>query len=186
MTAGRGWLDGAALGLCLLAVACSREDRDLGAGVEAGPHNVALTDLRPGAATPPAPPDPRGREYEGNAVHLANGQRYYRWFNCSGCHFNGGGGIGPALMDDQWRYGGTIDQIYASIVQGRPNGMPSFKDKIPAQEVWEIAAYVRSLSGNADKLAASSRSEGMSSTPPINNIDKQPPKGGDPSAGGGG
>jgi cytochrome c oxidase cbb3-type subunit 3 len=59
--------------------------------------------------------------------------------------------------------------------------MPSFRDKIPPQQIWEIAAYVRSLSGNADKLAAPSRPDAMSSIPPINNIDKQPPQG-DPDA----
>src|SRR5439155_15876242 len=90
---------------------------------------------------------------------------------------NGGGSIGPALMDEKWRYGGSIEQIYASIAQGRPNGMPTFRDKIPEQEIWEIAAYVRTLSGNADKLAAPSRPDQMNSIPPINNIDKQPPRG---------
>lgn len=165
----------AALAFCLAAGACSREDRDLGAGVETGPGPVTISGLRPGGAPPATADDPRAREYEGNATHIANGQRYYQWFNCSGCHFNGGGGIGPPLMDASWRYGGKPGQIYASIVQGRPNGMPSFKGKIPEQEVWEIVAYVRSLSGNEDKLAAPSRAEAMSSIPPINNIDKQPP-----------
>jgi cytochrome c oxidase cbb3-type subunit III len=148
---------------------------------------VPVSELRPGPAAVPAPDDPRGKEYEGNATHIANGQRYYRWFNCNGCHFNGGGGIGPALMDEKWRYGGRIEQIYASIVQGRPNGMPSFQGKIPEQQVWEIAAYVRTLSGNADKLAAPSRSDAMRSTPPVNNMDRQPPRGDpDPSKVGGG
>ena len=44
--------------------------------------------------------------------------------------------------------------------------------------MWQIAAYVRSLSGNADKLAAPSRTDSMRSIPPINNIDRQPPEGG--------
>ena len=164
-----------------IPAACNRENRNLDAPVaETGPKAPAVSDLQPGPATPQTV-DPRGREYEGNATHIANGQRYYKWFNCSGCHFNGGGGIGPPLMDEKWRYGGRIDQIYASIQQGRPNGMPTFRDKIPEQQMWEIAAYVRTLSGNADKLAAPSRPDGMRSIPPINNIDKQPPKG-DPDA----
>jgi cytochrome c oxidase cbb3-type subunit 3 len=54
--------------------------------------------------------------------------------------------------------------------------MPAFQDKIPDQQAWELAAYIRSLSGNADKLAAPSRADDMRSIPPINNIDKQPPK----------
>ena len=161
--------------------ACQRENRNLSTPNESGPGFVAVSDLRPGGQGPEAAPDPRGAEYEGNAVHIANGQRYFVWFNCAGCHFNGGGGIGPALMDDKWRYGGRIEQIVATIEQGRPNGMPAFHDKIPDQQVWEIAAYVRSLSGNVDRLAAPSRPDDMRSIPPINNIDKQPPRS-DPAA----
>jgi cytochrome c oxidase cbb3-type subunit III len=49
-------------------------------------------------------------------------------------------------MDDTWRYGGRIDQIVDSIERGRPNGMPSWQGKIPPNEIWEIAAYILSLS----------------------------------------
>jgi cytochrome c oxidase cbb3-type subunit 3 len=170
----------AAFGLTLSA--CQRETRDLQPtpAAESAPKNLTVSDLRPGGGTPP-PEDPRGREYEGNAADIASGQRYYEWFNCKGCHFNGGGGIGPALMDDKWRYGGEIERIYASIEQGRPNGMPAFKDKIPEQQIWQIAAYVRTLSGNADKLAAPSRQDEMRSVPPINNKDREPLNG-DPAA----
>lgn len=167
--------------VCLTLAACNRENRNLDAGAaQSGPSAVRVSDLQPGPARP-APTDPRADDYEGNATHIANGQRYYKWFNCSGCHFNGGGGIGPPLMDDKWRYGGSMEQIYQSIEEGRPNGMPTFRGKIPEQQIWEIAAYVRTLSGNADKLAAPSRPEGMRSIPPLNNIDRQPPRG-DPDA----
>lgn len=52
-------------------------------------------------------------------------------------------------MDNEWRYGSSLDQIFASIDQGRPNGMPSWHGKIPAGEVWDIAAYVKSLSASS-------------------------------------
>jgi cytochrome c oxidase cbb3-type subunit 3 len=186
---GKALLRRGGLGAWMLALAataalvgCNRENRNLKASpAESGPHAVTVSDLYPGPTAAQTPSDPRGLEYEGNATHISNGARYYRWFNCNGCHFNGGGGIGPPLMDEAWRYGGQIEQIYASIAQGRPNGMPAFRDKIPEQQIWEIAAYVRTLSGNADKLAAQSRGEEMRSIPPINNIDRQPPKG-DPDA----
>ncbi|MDB5446661.1 MAG: cytochrome c class [Phenylobacterium sp.] len=171
-----------ALATALALAGCNRENRNLDApAAESGPHKVTVTELYPGPTASPTPTDPRGLEYEGNATHVSNGGRYYKWFNCAGCHFNGGGGIGPPLMDEKWRYGGSIEQIYASIEQGRPNGMPSFRAKIPDQQIWELAAYVRSLSGNADKLAVQSRGDEMRSIPPINNIDRQPPKG-DPDA----
>ena len=184
MAGARGWLGNLALFLCLaLPAACNRENRNLdAAGPESGPRALTVSELRPGPPAPPTPPDPRAQGYEGNAAHIANGQRYYQWFNCSGCHFNGGGGIGPPLMDEKWRYGGEIEQIYASIVQGRPNGMPSFKDKIPEAQVWEIAAFVKSLSGDVDRLAAPSRADKIRSTGPINNMNRQAPEKGDPAA----
>jgi cytochrome c oxidase cbb3-type subunit 3 len=182
MPAGGGASSQLLIGLSLvLLAACNRENGNLNPRVaETDPKTLRVSELQPGPVVPPAG-DPRAAEYEGNATHIANGQRYYTWFNCNGCHFNGGGGIGPPLMDEKWRYGGQMEQIYASVMQGRPNGMPAFRGKIPEQQVWEIAAFVRTLSGNADKLAAPSRPEGMRSIPPINNIDKQPPKG-DPDA----
>ena len=64
---------------------------------------------------------------------IADGERLFDWYNCSGCHFHGGGGMGPALMDQQWIYGGALDQIHASIVQGRPNGMPSWAPENPGR-----------------------------------------------------
>jgi cytochrome c oxidase cbb3-type subunit 3 len=169
----------AALALC----ACDRERREFSGATmpENGPSDATLVKLEPGASTP-AKPDPRGPQYEGNAYHLSQGQRLFRWYNCNGCHSNGGGGMGPPLMDEDWRYGGTIDQIYSTIVQGRPNGMPTFRDKIPEQQIWEIAAYVRSLSGNVPKDAASSREEGVSAIPPLTRIPEQPPQQTDSSA----
>jgi cytochrome c oxidase cbb3-type subunit III len=168
----------------MLALAgCNREHRPLQPkpAAETGPRGLTLTQLYAGQPAP-MPSDPRAKEYQGNALHISNGQTYYQWFNCSGCHFNGGGGIGPPLMDAEWRYGGEIEQIYATIVQGRPNGMPSFKDKIPEAQVWEIAAFVKSLSGDVDRLAAPSRADKIRSTGPINNMNRQEPKQGDPAA----
>ena len=49
---------------------------------------------------------------------IAEGQQLYNQMNCVGCHFHGGGGMGVALMDGKWRYGGRIDQIAASIMRG--------------------------------------------------------------------
>ena len=64
-------------------------------------------------------------------------------------------------MDDKWIYGGEIDQVYLSIAQGRPNGMPAFAGMIPPQQIWQLAAYVRSLSGQGPKAARAGRSDHM-------------------------
>ena len=83
-------------------------------------------------------------KYEGSAYAVGEGKRLYSAYNCVGCHAHGGGAIGPALMDAEWIYGSRPEQIYSDIVQGRPNGMPSFAGKIPDYQVWELVAYVRS------------------------------------------
>jgi len=115
------------------------------AWAQGAPGSVAVTTLFPGGGSAP-PADARGAQFDRNPRAIADGARLFDWYNCSGCHFHGAGGIGPALMDDVWSYGNSIDQIYASIYQGRPNGMPSWARKIPDEQIWEIAAYVRSLS----------------------------------------
>jgi cytochrome c oxidase cbb3-type subunit 3 len=64
-------------------------------------------------------------------------------------------------MDAKWIYGGTPQQIYDTIVQGRPNGMPSFRGKIPRFQVWEIVTYVRSMSGQLRKDISPGREDHM-------------------------
>ena len=114
--------------------------------------------------------------YEENAYALSEGQRLYSSFNCVGCHAHGGGGMGVALMDDQWIYGSNPEQIFASIVEGRPNGMPSFRGRIPDYQVWQLAAYVRSLSGLVPKDAATSRTDHMKGKKPENSQATKEPK----------
>lgn len=151
----------AALAAALMASACDAGDHPAAyaPAAQQSPYPVVISELYPGG-TQPLPEDPRGKVYDGNPYYIAEGKRYYAWYNCNGCHFNGGGGIGPAFMDKTWRYGGRIDQIYNSIAEGRPNGMPTWREKIPEAQIWEIAAYVRSLS------TPSTKSEQPPSAPP--------------------
>ncbi|MEA3037978.1 MAG: cytochrome c oxidase cbb3-type subunit [Sphingomonadales bacterium] len=145
-------------GLLLLALfalaACDREQRDL----NGQPKSETQSYLASG--------DPRAKEYENNAFAIAQGQRLYMQMNCVGCHFHGGGGMGPPLMDDQWRYGARMEDIVATILDGRPNGMPRWRDKITEQQAWQLAAYVRSLSMQPREDALPSRSDEMSTTEP--------------------
>jgi cytochrome c oxidase cbb3-type subunit 3 len=94
--------------------------------------------------------------FEGDDHAINEGRRLYGWMNCSGCHFEGGGGIGPPLMDDAWIYGGRPDQIFDTIASGRPNGMPAYGDKLVPDDIWRIAAYVETLNpdrGRSDEGA---------------------------------
>ena len=167
--------NGCSVVLALLLCACQREDRSASSQPTSTENqNLTLSTLYAGGGHPP-PNDPAHAEYEHNAHHLSQGQKLYVWFNCVGCHANGGGGSGPALMDDIWIYGGGIENIVATIREGRPNGMPSFRGKIPDDHIWEIAGYVRSMSGNVPSDAAPSRNDDMHPGPAENRRPKSPP-----------
>ena len=118
--------------------------------------------------------DPRLAAYERNAYAISQGQQLFTRMNCVGCHSHGGGGMGPALMDGQWRYGGRIDQIAATIYEGRPNGMPSWRGKLTNQQIWQLAAFVRTLSGQEPKDAVSARADELSNTPPQTQTKREP------------
>jgi cytochrome c oxidase cbb3-type subunit III len=84
--------------------------------------------------------------YADDSNTLTQGRQLYQAFNCAGCHGGaGGGGIGPPLADQDWIYGGSDANIYATIMQGRPNGMPAFGPAMAGEAVWKVAAYVKSL-----------------------------------------
>lgn len=57
--------------------------------------------------------------------------------NCAGCHGTQAlGAVGyPNLADDSWIYGGSPDQIEASIVHGRAGVMPAFNGQLSAEQL---------------------------------------------------
>ena len=73
-------------------------------------------------------------------------------------------------------YGHEADQIFHTILEGRPNGMPAFRGKIPDKQIWQLAAYVRSMSGLVPKDVAPSRDDHMSGNPPESSTTRQQPK----------
>ena len=102
--------------------------------------------LDPGVGYSLVTTDPRAAAYYNNPEAVNTGKRLFQQYNCSGCHSNGGGGMGPDLMDDVWVYGSRLEQIHQTLVEGRPNGMPSWGNKVPDQQLWQLAVYVRSMS----------------------------------------
>jgi cytochrome c oxidase cbb3-type subunit 3 len=154
-----------ALILALVLTACEREQRPFRTppSSPARVGTVRLSELQPGASLPaPEVKNP----YEGSAYAISEGKRLYGWYNCAGCHFQGGGGIGPPLMDDEWVYGSAPGNVFAAIVEGRPNGMPAFGGKIPDEQVWQIVAFVRSLSGLVPQDAVPARGDHISAKTP--------------------
>ncbi len=147
--------------LLLLLLACQRERRSLtpDASGAARPLPVRVSTLQPGPRQLKA--SAINNPYEGNAWAISQGQQLFEQYNCSGCHFHGGGGIGPPLMDSEWIYGSSPANIYTSIVEGRPNGMPSFGGHIPDDQVWQLVTYVRAVGGLEPRDTVSPRADEM-------------------------
>ena len=152
-----------AIALALATAGCEREARDFprpNPGEEVVDKDAAASMIA---------------RYERNAYALAAGKRLWSWYNCSGCHANGGGGSGPALTDGVWIYGGDGRSIYETIVAGRPNGMPAFGGRIPTDQIWQLAAFVRSTAGMAPADAAPNRDDAFLTREPESFMDPQTP-----------
>src|ERR1051325_2810430 len=101
----------------IVIAACERESRSFHEDqVVAARADVATQ--TPLTAGGPVPPTGTQSPFQKNAVGVSDGKRLFSTYNCSGCHANGGGGIGPALMDDQWIYGYEARNIYETILEG--------------------------------------------------------------------
>ena len=161
--------------LALTVVACKREERNfqgIPPAASSGTPAVRESDFQAGPATRRPPVE---SPYEENAYGVSQGKTLYNQYNCSGCHFQGGGGIGPPLMDADWVYGSRPENIFETIAEGRPNGMPAFGGKIVPDQIWQIVAYVRSMSGLLRKDVAPGRSDAMQVRPQEQSTDKARP-----------
>jgi cytochrome c oxidase cbb3-type subunit III len=160
-----------------LSTSCQREQRITRQPPPAQTtlNTVQVSGLYPGGSPVSSPPPPN--VYEESAYAVSEGQRLYEQYNCVGCHFHGGGGIGPPLMDNNWIYGSEPGNIFATIMEGRPNGMPSFRNRIPEYQAWEIVSYVRSLSGLLPKDVSPARSDHMQVRQAPESTPTQTPKG---------
>jgi cytochrome c oxidase cbb3-type subunit III len=152
------------IGVALIALAgCSREKKQL----RPQPASVIVfgaaareSEIQPaGAQTEPHSSNPS----EGNAQDISEGQRLFQQYNCSGCHANGGGGIGPPLIKTNWTYGDAPENIFDTIVKGRPNGMPSWGEKIPEYQVWQIVTWIRSMNKEEPRAATPARLDSLES-----------------------
>ena len=85
----------------------------------------------------------------GDAQAMAIGERLFMNY-CAQCHGSDARGAKgfPNLTDGDWLWGGTPEQILATIVDGRQAAMPALGAAIGGDVgVTEVAAYVQSLSG---------------------------------------
>jgi cytochrome c oxidase cbb3-type subunit 3 len=167
--------------LLVVSVGCKREQREFRtqparASLNAGIQLTGLVPNSPSNQIGVSAPLSFESDYQENAYQLSQGQTLYANFNCNTCHAHGGGDIGPPLNDSKWIYGFEPQQVFASIVDGRPKGMPAFGSRLNENQVWELVAYARSLSGLAPKTIAPGRSDEMQTAEPPNSIENASPR----------
>ncbi|MBB4066974.1 cytochrome-c oxidase, cbb3-type subunit III [Gellertiella hungarica] len=84
--------------------------------------------------------------------------------NCAQCHGSGAaGGMGfPNLNDNDWLWGGKVEDIYTTLTHGiryagdadtRSSEMPAFADVLQPEQIKQVAAYVVSLTGKPSDTA---------------------------------
>ena len=90
-----------------------------------------------------------GRDAEPALVEA--GERHYQTF-CIACHgpeAKGNPMLGaPNLTNGIWLYGGSADQIAATLRGGRNGQMPAFANSLSEDKIHLVTAYIYSLSNN--------------------------------------
>ncbi len=89
--------------------------------------------------------------HEGKPAAIVTGGKLYLAYNCIDCHgADGGGAMAPSLADGRWHFGGSASEVFESIYQGRPEGMPAWGSLISDDQIWMLVSYVRSLNAGKD------------------------------------
>jgi len=87
--------------------------------------------------------------------------------NCAGCHALGGAGQAnyPTLADDDWLWGGTLEDIHTTLLYGirweaddtRFSEMPAFNEILERDQIDDMVQYVLSLSDSEHDADAAGR-----------------------------
>jgi len=80
---------------------------------------------------------------------------------CAACHAaDGGGTVGPNLVDEYWLHGGSISDVFKSIKYGWPEkGMKSWKDDYSPVQIAQLASYIKSIKGTKPATAKEPQGE---------------------------
>lgn len=109
-----------------------------------------------------------GKLYEKDSFNLSQGKRLYDWFGCPACHGDGRGKNGPSFLDGWWLYGPDMVSISASIRNGRPHGMPAFRNRMTEEQIWQLAGYVQTIGAYSAPAGAPSRNDDIHTRPSEN------------------
>lgn len=93
--------------------------------------------------------------YTGKAEAIKEGRAIYLKYGCSGCHgVGGGGGMGPPVTDDVWKFGSDDETLFKLIKGDIPTStMPKVFGTMSDEEIWKMIAYIRSVyAGDQSKI----------------------------------
>jgi cytochrome c oxidase cbb3-type subunit III len=77
--------------------------------------------------------------------------------NCVACHNpNGEGNIGPNLTDKAWIFGFDIKEVFGTIKNGTPNGMPEHNSKLNPIQIQQVSSFILSLPETVGKASEGS------------------------------
>ena len=77
--------------------------------------------------------------------YLALGKKEFAE-RCASCHGPAAkGGIGPDLTRKDFKYGKSATAVAQTITEGRPGGMPSFKNDLSPEKVEALVQFLSSL-----------------------------------------
>jgi len=81
----------------------------------------------------------------GDPAEIAEGAKVFATI-CIACHMADGKGlVGPSLVDPYWKYGSSDAELFATVSEGRPGGMPPWGPQLGSDKIWEVLAYLETL-----------------------------------------
>jgi cytochrome c oxidase cbb3-type subunit 3 len=93
---------------------------------------------------------PTANPFRGNAAAVAEGKQVFETI-CLACHLADGTGlVGPSLVDPYWKYGNSDPDLFQTVSEGRPLGMPPWGPQLGADKIWKVLAYVETLPKRAE------------------------------------
>lgn len=88
---------------------------------------------------------PKDNPFHDDATAIAEGQEVWATI-CVACHLADGRGlVGPSLVDPYWKYGNSDEELFVTVSDGRPAGMPPWGAQLGTEKIWKVLAYIETL-----------------------------------------
>lgn len=115
-----------------------------------GQYEAEVATLEAKYAAIRAANEPTANPYHGDEGAIARGAETWATI-CVACHLPEGTGlVGPSLVDPYWKYGHSDAELFATVSEGRPLGMPPWGAQLGTEKIWQVLAYMETLPKSAE------------------------------------